>query len=159
MKLDQARKLISRCADHMNARYKDVVFNEWAIVLLAAPKGQLLSYHGPRKQEFQQNFLTDAGGLRVGLMQEDYGAGDFEFARNGIGTGFEAFMVLGPGAYLICNHTVQSMDGIAKNSRWLEAQVPFVELSDQFRADPLVIPGKPASGESRKQKYDVSYCQ
>jgi hypothetical protein len=47
-------------------------------------------------------------------------------------------MVLGEGIYLICNNTVQSMDGIAKDPLWLGAQVPFVELSDKLRDDPLV---------------------
>jgi hypothetical protein len=31
------------------------------------------------------------------------------------------------------------MDGIARDTRWLAAQVPFVEMSDAFRADPLVV--------------------
>jgi hypothetical protein len=63
--------------------------------------------------------------------------GDFEFARHGVGLAFESFMAVGPGVFLICNNTVQSMDGITKDPLWLGAQVPFVELSDKFRADPL----------------------
>jgi hypothetical protein len=35
---------------------------------------------------------------------------------------------------------MNSMEGIAGDARWLDAQVPFVELSDQVRADPLVCP-------------------
>jgi len=42
---------------------------------------------------------------------------------------------------LICNNTHESMDSIAKNSRWLGAQVPFAELSDKIRANPLLISG------------------
>ena len=49
----------------------------------------------------------------------------------------EAFLMVGDGLYLICNNTAQSMSAIAKDPLWLSAQVPFVELSDQFRADPL----------------------
>ena len=30
------------------------------------------------------------------------------------------------------------MDGISKDPLWLGAQVPFVELSEKFCADPLV---------------------
>ena len=123
----------------MNARYKKVVFDEWAVISLADHKGRLLTYNGPRKQGFQQNFLTDVGPLRTGLMTQEYNAGDFEFARHGVGTGFESFMVLGEGVFLICNNTVQSMDGITQDPRWLAAQVPFVELSDKFRADPLTL--------------------
>lgn len=137
MKLEESNKLIKSCADQMNARYKNVVFDEWAVIALGDGKGRILSYMGPRKEGFQQNFLQDAGPLRQGLLSEEYGAGDFEFSRHGVGPAFESFMVLGKGLYLICNNTVQSMDGITKDSLWLGAQVPFVELSDKFREDPL----------------------
>jgi hypothetical protein len=137
MTLNQASKLIKSCADQMNARYQKVVFDEWAIISLADQKGHLLAYIGPRKEGFQKNFLADAGSLRAGLLAPEHEAGDFEFARHGTGTSFESFMVLGKGLYLICNNTVQSMDAITKDPLWLGAQVPFVELSDKFRADPL----------------------
>ncbi len=139
MTLDQAIALIKSCAGQMDARYKNVVFDEWAILSLGSGKGRLLAYIGPRKEGFQKNFLTDVGALREGLLKKDYNVGDFEFARHGVGSAFEAFMLVGPGAYLICNNTVQSMDGITKDPLWLGAQVPFVELSDKFRADPLAV--------------------
>lgn len=139
MTLDQARKLIKTCAEQMNAQYDQVVFDEWAIISLADNKGRLLSYLGPRKAGFQKNFLADAGALRAGLLTQDHNLGDFEFARHGIGTNFESFMVVGKNLYLICNNTVQSMDAITKDPKWLGAQVPFVELSDKFRDDPLVL--------------------
>jgi hypothetical protein len=47
-------------------------------------------------------------------------------------------MVLGEGLYLICNNTADSMEGITQEPRWIEAQVPFVELSDKIRSHPLV---------------------
>jgi hypothetical protein len=56
-----------------------------------------------------------------------------------VGTGIEAFLVLGPGLYLICNNTRESMDSITKNSRWLSAQIPFAEMADQVRANPLAV--------------------
>ena len=139
MTLDQATNLIKSCAEQMNARYKQVVFDEWAILSLAGSKGHLLAYIGPRREGFQKNFLTDVGALREGLLNEEYNVGDFEFARHALGPAFESFMVLGPGVYLICNNTVQSMDSITKDPLWLGAQVPFVELSDKFRADPLAL--------------------
>jgi hypothetical protein len=138
MILDQATKLVKSCADQMNARYHDVVFDEWAIVSLAEQKGRLLSYSGPRKEGFQKNFLDDAGTLRASLLTSQHEPGDFEFARHGVGTSFEAFMALGKGIYLICNNTVQSMDAITKNPLWIGAQVPFADLSEKFQADPLV---------------------
>ena len=139
MTLDQANKKIRACAEQMNARYKKTVFDEWAIISLEDKKGHLLAYTGPRKAGFQQNFLTDAGSLRVGLLTQQYEVGDFEFSRHGVGTGFESFMVLGTGIFLICNNTVQSMDGITQDPHWLAAQEPFVDLSDQFRSDQLVL--------------------
>jgi hypothetical protein len=137
MRLDQATELIKACAEQMDARYKNVVFDEWAVISLADHKGRVLAYIGPRKEGFQKNFLKDVGALREGLVNEEYNVGDFEFARHGIGSAFESFMVVGKGLYLICNNTVQSMDGITKDPLWLGAQVPFVELSEKFRADPV----------------------
>ena len=116
-----------------------MLFDEWAIISLAGRKGRVLAYIGPRKAGFQKNFLTDVGALREGLLNQDYSVGDFEFARHGVGSAFESFMVVGPGIYLICNNTVQSMDSITQDPLWLGAQVPFVELSDKFRADPLAL--------------------
>ena len=139
MRLDQATELIKSCAEQMNARYKKVVFDEWAILSLADHKGRVLAYSGPRKAAFRKNFLTDVGSLREGLLNGAYSAGDFEFTRHGVGPAFESFMVVGQGTYLICNNTVQSMDSITKDPLWLGAQVPFVELSDKFRADPLAL--------------------
>ena len=139
MTLDQAKKRIATCARQMDAQYKKAVFDEWAIISLADHKGRLLAYIGPRKAGFQKNFLADAGALRTGLLGDQINIGDFEFARHGVGTGFESFMVLGPGLFLICNNTVQSMDAITQDPLWLAAQVPFVELSDSFRADPLAL--------------------
>ena len=46
-------------------------------------------------KEFLKNFATDLGSLRAELMNNRYNIGDFEFARHGVGTGFEAFVVLG----------------------------------------------------------------
>ena len=139
MTLDQAIELIKSCTEQMNARYNKVVFDEWALVSLAGRKGRLLAYSGPRKAGFQKNFLTDVGALREGLLNKEYNMGDFEFERHGVGPAFESFMVVGEGLYLICNNTVQSMDTITQDPLWLGAQVPFVEVSDKFRADPLTL--------------------
>ena len=99
----------------------------------------MAGFHPPGDR-FQENFPTDVGALRQGLLNGQYNVGDFEFARHGVGPAFESFMVAGTGMYLICNNTVQSMDAITKDPLWLGAQVPFVELSDKFRADPLALP-------------------
>jgi len=140
MTLEEASKLIRGCAERMNELYKKVVFDEWAVVSLVQHKGRVLAYLGPRKDDFQKNFATDAQDLRSELLSDKHNLGDFEFARHGFGTKLEAFMVVGDGLYLICNNTTQSMSSIAKDPHWLSAQVPFVEMSDRFRSDPLVFP-------------------
>jgi len=141
MTLEQAKNWIKACAQQMHAQYQKVVFDEWAIVSLAENKGRIWAYIGPRKDGFRRNFATDASALRAGLVSTQLNIGDYEFSRHGVGTNFESFMVIGEGLYLICNNTVQTMDVIAKEPRWLSAQVPFVELSEKFRQDPLVVAG------------------
>ena len=139
MTLENAWKSILHCADEMNSRYRDVVFDELAIVSIDDSQARTLSYQGPRREEFANSFPADSAGLRKTVRQggQQYEAGDFEFDHDGNGTGFEAFMLLGQGLALICNNTGKSMDGISSNPRWLEAQVPFAELSDTFRGNPL----------------------
>jgi hypothetical protein len=137
MTLDDIAAKIKACAHQMNDRYGGMVFDEWAIVSLAENKARVLFYTGPRNDVFLHNFVDDLGPLRVALHDTKYGVGDFEFSRHGTGTRIEAFLVLGNGFYLVCNNTQNSMDAIAKNARWLEAQVPFVELAESIRANPL----------------------
>lgn len=141
MTLEEAFAEIKACAGQMDSRYGQTVFDEWAIISLVENKARVLAYIGPRNDEFLENFVKDLGALRAELHTGQYGVGDFEFARHGVGTGHEVFLVLGQGLYLICNNTRESMDAIAKNSRWLDAQIPFAELSDKVRANPLSISG------------------
>jgi len=138
MTIDAASQSIAACTAQMNARYGRVVFDEWAILSLRDHKARVLVYQGPRREEFVANFAADLGSLRSGLLDPKYAVGDFEFARHAVGTGFEAFMVIGPEVYLICNNTQTTMDDIAADPKWLNAQVPFAELGEQFRAQPLM---------------------
>jgi hypothetical protein len=139
MTLEEISAQIMACAEQMNSRYGYVVFDEWAVISLAENKARVLFYTGPRNDDFLKNFVRDLGSLRSGLKGGEYGPGDFEFSRHGTGTGFESFMVLGQGLYLICNNTSESMDSIAKNPRWLGAQVPFAELADRVRTRPVTV--------------------
>ena len=139
MTLDEMAGQIKSCAEQMNSRYGGVVFDEWAVVSLAENKARVLFYTGPRNDEFLSSFVKDLGALRAELLGGRHGVGDFEFSRHGVGTVIEAFLVVGQGLYLICNHTRESMDSIAKNPRWLGAQVPFAELADKVRANPLAV--------------------
>jgi hypothetical protein len=140
MTLAEASRLVETCSEQMSARYGKVVFDEWTLIALDDGKGRILEYIGPRKADFQKNFAADVEGLSAELSNQQLGPGDFDFARHAGGTRFDAFMVLGRGIYLICNNTVESMSSITKDSRWLGAQVPFVELSDKVRANPVVLP-------------------
>jgi hypothetical protein len=150
MTLDVITTLVKTCSEQMNSRYGSAVFDEWAVVSLAENKARVLAYTGPRNDDFLKNFVKDLGVLRSALRDEKYGVGDFEFSRHGVGTGIEAFMVVGRGLYLICNNTADSMENIVKDSRWLDAQVPFVELAEKVRTRPLETPsdtrffGRPA---------------
>ena len=139
MTLDEAKILIKSCSEQMNASYGKTVFDELAIISLAENKARVLAYIGPRNDDFLKNFANDLGSLRAELLGADYGIGDFAFARHGVGTRFEAFMVLGLAIYLICNNTHESMDTIAKDPKWLNAQVPFAELGDKLRMMPLLV--------------------
>src|SRR5215475_3804040 len=137
MNFDQAKLQIRQCAAQMNARYKAVVFDEWAVVSIARGKVRILEYAGGRPADFRKQFLDDAGTLRAGLLNGRHEPGYFEFAHTGVGTGFESFMALGEGMYLIWNNTAKSMDNIAEDPRWLAAQVPFAELSARFSMNPV----------------------
>lgn len=138
MKLDEAVALIKLQTERMDSLYGSVVFDEWAIVSFKEKTGRILAYHGARKESFQKNFGTDMDALKSELLMTKHETGDFEFARHASGTHFDAFMALGDELYLICNNTTQSIHGITKDSRWLSAQVPFAELTEKFRGNPLV---------------------
>lgn len=139
MNLQEATKWIRQCAERMDALYGKTVFDEWAVVAVQEKTGRILTYSGPRRGDFQKYFAADGAELRAELLNGTYGCGDFEFSRHGVGTKGDALLVLGRGIYLICNNTEQSMDQITKNPLWLNAQAPFAELGDKFRADPLKV--------------------
>jgi len=132
--LDELMHAIRDCAQSMDAQYGETVFDEWVVVSLQPPQPRILNYFGPRNYEFRQNFSRDLGTLRAALLDGRHNPGDFEFARHASGTCFEGFMALGDGLYLICNNTRCTMDEIARNPRWLSAQVPFADLSEKVCA-------------------------
>ena len=122
----------------MNALYGKVVFDEWVIMSLSNDRGRILNYSGPRKEDFAQNVKKDLGELLPKLLAHEYHPGDFEFARHGSGTGYEGFMMMGEGVYLLCNNTAETMDNITRDNRWLQAQVPFQELAEKFHKNPVI---------------------
>lgn len=138
MNFDETMHAVRDCARQMDAQYGETVFDEWVLVSLRPPQARILNYFGPRHFEFRQRFANDLGTLRVALLQGDHAPGDFEFARHATGTAFEAFMALGDDVYLICNNTRATMAEISRNPRWLQAQVPFADLSERICADASV---------------------
>lgn len=124
----------------MDALFGGAVFDEWAVVTLTGDAGRLLTYFGPRREDFQKHFAKDTAELREEHEESLHGCGDFIFSRHAAGTEVDALMLVGKNLFLVCNNTSHSMYKISQNARWLSAQVPFVELSDKFRADPVVYP-------------------
>jgi hypothetical protein len=135
MKISEAVERIGTCAHEMNARYGKTVFDEWALVSLKKGDERIVSYTGPRRDDFQQNFVTDLGSLRAELLTTRHAPGHFDFARHGVGNSVEAFVCVGPELYLICNNTQRTMDEIAREQRWLDAQKVFAALTEEFQGD------------------------
>lgn len=138
MNLQQAINSIGECATRMNELYGDVVFDEWVIINVQGGKARVVYYTGPR----QANFATEIAELKESvedLLSGELGCGDFSFERHAVGPQADALMVTGPDTYLICNNTKLSIHQITQNPLWLQAQVPFVELGDKFRANPLLL--------------------
>ena len=136
MDLAAARQQIQSSFNRMDALYLRPVFNEWAILSLAAAQG-ILTYSGPRAESFRQDFPKDVEPLRVLLTGRPLVPGDFEFAPDAGGTRFDACVKLADTSYLICNHTTLEMSEIRRDPKWIHAQSAFFELCEKFRTDPL----------------------
>jgi hypothetical protein len=139
MKLSQTLDEVKRCSENMDARYGQLVFDEWAIVSLQRGQERIVAYDGPRRDHFQKNFVNDLGALRAELLTSKHEPGHFDFARHAVGTGFEAFVCAGDDLYLLFSNTQSSMNDITREPRWLDAQKAFAELTERFRADPLSV--------------------
>lgn len=139
MTLDQAIPRLRECARQMNTLFGRTLFDEWAVVSLLPDRSRLLDYSGPRKDEFTSKFSRDLATLRQSLLTGRHNFGDFEFAREGKGTQFDAFICVGDGVYVMCNNLYTTMAEITKDAKWLGAQVPFVELSEKFRSSPVTF--------------------
>ena len=138
MKLVDARAAITSALSRMNALYQKPVFDEWILFKLSSEQNVILGYEGPRAESYQQKFREDIIPLSAELNQRQLAVGDFAFAQDAKGTGFDACIRLGPASYLFCNNTAMSMEDVRKSPFWLSAQKPFADLSGKFHADPLV---------------------
>ncbi len=140
MTLEEADTLIKSCIDKMNAIYRQPVFDEWAIVKQNEKQGLVLAYSGPRVENVQRGFLGDLKHIISDMESDKNDPGLFAFSRDADGTNFDAFIVLGEGIFLICNNTTKTMEDITGNPLWLQAQVPFVNLSNKFLLNQVVPP-------------------
>jgi hypothetical protein len=138
MDLAAARQQIESSFTRMDALYGRPLFDEWAILSLAAQRG-ILAYSGPRPDTFRLRFQTDVEPLRVILAGRPFGPGEFEFATDAGGTRYDACLKLGASSFLICNHTTRDLAEIRQEPKWLGAQTAFFELCEKFRADPLEL--------------------
>ncbi len=130
---------IERCMDSMEERYGRPVFDEWALVELTGSTSKIFHYHGPRADGFEASLARDLRHLRHHLESERMTPGDFEFARDAGGTGFDALIVVGEDLYLLCNHTQNDFATLAEDPLWRKAQLPFVDLTEAIRAQPVII--------------------
>lgn len=138
MNLADARKSITLALERMTALYSAPVFDEWVLAKFSGEQNTVLGYEGPRSDSFQKKFREDVVPLRAEIETWPMTVGDFAFAPEAIGTRFDACIRVGPKSYLFCNNIAKSMEDIRKNPLWLSAQKPFAELSEKFRADPLL---------------------
>ena len=136
MHWNDAIDLIRTSGSRMTALFGEPVFDEWAVLKLNGITS-VAYYSGPRASEFLATFARDSAALSQEAAGRAYSPGEFEFARESAGTVFDAFLVLGGGCILVCNNIKLSMNEIRKNPAWLKAQVPFVEMTERFRNDPL----------------------
>lgn len=137
MHLTDARSTISHAFARMAVAYGEPVFNEWVLVSLRAGGGAILAYDGPRAEKYKQQFTLDLGSMLRELAEHKLGVGDFAFATDAAGTHYDGCLRLGENSYLFANHVTKTMQEIRSSPLWLQAQKPWVELSERFAADPL----------------------
>jgi hypothetical protein len=137
MNLATAAKHIQACRERMDALYLKPVFDEWVILNFTQGKADILSYFGPRADNFTKQLHRDSAPLFAEMNGKHYSVGDFEFVEQASGSRFDACVRLGETGYLLCNNTYGSMTEIRHDQRWREAQKPFVNMTEKFRMDPL----------------------
>jgi hypothetical protein len=132
-----AYRHIEEAMKRMHALYGRTLFDEWVVVRLGPNTATVQHYEGPRLAECLAIFAKDVALLRREASDRAHAPGDFDFARSATGTQFDALIKLAEDAYLICNNTELSMEQIRANPEWLKAQVPFANLSERFRLQPV----------------------
>ncbi|HLP09986.1 MAG TPA: hypothetical protein VK178_17630 [Opitutaceae bacterium] len=130
---------IAAAMARMSTLYGRTLFDEWVVVRLGPSNATVQTYEGPRLGECLAAFAKDVAPLRREASDRAHEPGDFDFARAAAGTQFDALLKLGADSYLLCNNTGSSMEQIRADPNWLKAQVPFANLAERFRIDPVVF--------------------
>lgn len=138
MNIDTASQHIKACRDQMDALYQKPVFDEWVVLRLRQGRVEIMAYTGPRAEKFRTELHRDSAPLMSQMQGNYYGVGDFEFVDNAGSSRYDACIRMGQNIYLLCNNTYGTMAVLRQDPRWREAQKPFVDLTEKFRADPLV---------------------
>jgi hypothetical protein len=138
MNLETARQHLRTCRELMDTLYQKPVFDEWVILSFANASTRILFYHGPRADSFAKNLHADSGPLAREMQDRAYAIGDFEFALDARGSRFDVCVRLGDHSYLLGNNTYGTLTDLRQDARWLKAQKPLVDLTEKFRADPLI---------------------
>jgi hypothetical protein len=114
------------------------VFDEWAILTTPTRAGGVLYYEGPRPERFRLELPDDAEPLRASTKGKTFTEGDIEFVTDATTTKYDAFVKVGASSYLVLNNTKRSLADLRADGKWLNVQTLLFELSEKFRADPLV---------------------
>ncbi len=138
MNLQTAIDLVHRAVSQMHLATGSPVFNEWMIVSVTGPAVQILHYSGPRSVLSQKKMQTELRSLEEEMARDGYTSGQFFFSHNATGTHYDAFILAGPGKYVLFNNTTLTMSEICRDAFWQKQQIHFVELSERFHLDALV---------------------
>lgn len=137
MDLPTAESLIDSYFRRFNTTYLHTLFEEWAILGLGSSGEKLIAYHGARRESYRLQIPRDSRPLRTAMDKRKYEVGDFEFAIEAEGAGYDACIKVGDAAYLVFNHLGATMDQLRKDPQWLKVQPLWFELAQKFREDPL----------------------
>ena len=132
-----AANKINTALEAMESVIGECVFDEWAIVVMYGGKLKLFEYSGNRREDFISEFKEDFASMKDTLNPATAKLGDYGFSHEGYGAGFDAYMCVGPQAYLLLNNTEKSTGDIVQNPKWKAAQIHFATLLEAFLSDPL----------------------
>lgn len=138
MTLAEAIEIIDEELCRLDNAYGRPLFDEWAVV--SADGRLVFHYNGQREERFAEDFPDDMAHLRAEIEAdggESFTGGEFGFVREVDAHCYDAYLCLGPGRFLVCNHTRKCMAEVTRDPAWLKAQGVYVDLSQRFAMNPL----------------------